>query len=191
MEKAIIFIIIALVGSFLLFKNYYKIDMNFFGGDNEEYTPFGRGFMLTEIILGAVFGALMIYHNIASGEMPDAMLYYAIMTASMIILTAALQALLSYDRLGIALGKAFYQLVCCAIGFALGFAGSLIIFGIIVLWFIVTMFVKGASGMFEPPKTIRTTSGREMTQEVGDIYYDSASGKRYERTGSTLREMDD
>lgn len=182
--------IIALVGAWLLIKNYDKIDTALFGQNNPDYEPSGRPVVGISLLLGAVFGGLFLYTQLSDSASQQQTAVYTYTGVSLLVIWVAIAmftTLCSALPIGLAIGKCVFMTFCTAVAFGLGFAGALIVFAVFVIWLILQVFSaaitdrkvnvksEGMFGLFATKST--------LTHIQGDEYKDR-NGTRYVREGN-------
>lgn len=192
----IIFIaILAVIGGFLLIKNYSKIEAALFGNNNADYKPCGLGIIRFSMITGALFGAIYIYNQFTDGnEKLNSVYYYTAISLLIIVITIALfHVFMGNDSIGITIGKSFFITICSIIAFGIGIATTFIVFvGFII--YIISVGLKSAYEEEKRKRTIKTKAGlmgegsMTLTRMSGDIYEDE-NGARYRRDGDTVRSI--
>lgn len=196
MESIVITALAALVGGFLLIKNYSKIERSLFGGDNPDYQPSGSGSVYVSMLLGAMCGGLFVYSQMtnANDQMVSVYTYSALSLLTLAVTVTWLITIVGQaESLSKLLTKCLFTGLCSLVAFAMGFAGTLIVLAALVLYFI-AMFTKSWSEA-EAAKTIRTKSGLmgegsiEMKHYSGNLYRTS-DGRMFRREGNTVTEVD-
>lgn len=196
MEFAIIGIL-ALIAGYFFIKKFTSIDRYFFSGGDPDYEPSGDRYLMLSIIIGALgsaayFGNKLFYWDLN----PKAIIYMAASCVATITFMAMIYAIAFYERPAMCFGKCVFMLFTCLIGAAMGVAGSVILFVIVVLWLILAVLGSAISGNPDKVKVksndmIGSIFGGEktLTHESGDIYRDS-SGHHYEKNGSDFTQID-
>ena len=195
MEIAII-AIIALVGAWLLVKNYDKIDTALFGQNNPDYEPSGRPVVGISLLLGAVFGGLFLYTQLsdsASQQQTAVYTYTGVSLLGICVIISWFTTICNALPVGLAIGKCVFMTFCTAVAFGLGFAGALIVFAVLVICLIlevvqaamtekkVNVKDQGFLGLFATKSTLTHVQGDE---------YEDRDGTRYIREGNKFYKIE-
>lgn len=193
--EILIFAIIALIAAVMLIKNYEKIDSALFSQNNPDYESTGRTIIFVSLLLGAVSGAFFIYNQLtdSSSQQTAIYTYTGASLGAICILLAWFTTLCSQLSIGIAIGKCLFLTLCTAVAFGVGFAGTLIVFAVMVIWFMIAVFSgalkedkvetksEGVFGLFATKKTLTHVQGDE---------YKSPDGSRWIRKGNEFFKID-
>ena len=192
MEIAII-AIIALVGAWLLVKNYDKIDTALFGQNNPDYEPSGRPVVGISLLLGAVFGGLFLYTQLSDSASQQQTAVYTYTGVSLLVICVIVSwftTICSALSVGLAIGKCVFMTICTAVAFGLGFAGALIVFAVFVIWFILKV---GAAAVNQ--EKVQVTGGdllfsnKSTLTHLWDDVYQDPNGGRWRRNGKEFTEI--
>lgn len=192
MEIAI-FAIIALVGAWLLVKNYDKIDTALFSQNNPDYVPSGRPVILGAMLFGALFGALFLYTQLSDSASQQQTAVYTYTGVSLLVIWVALAmftTLCSALPAGLAIGKCVFMTFCTAVAFGLGFAGALIVFAVLVIWFILKVCAAAVN-----QEKVQVTDGdlifsnKSTLTHLWDDVYQDPNGGRWRRNGKEFTEI--
>lgn len=193
--EIIIIALLALIGGFLLIKNYNKIDTKLFGNNNPDYKPSGLGIIQFAMITGAVFGAIYIYNQFTDGsEKLNSVYYYTATSLLVIVITIAVFNVLTGDgSIGTIVSKSLFIAICSIIAFGVGLATTFIVF-VGLLIYIISTGVKSAYEEEERKSIIKTKSGLmgegDMTlRRVSGDVYENEGGERFRRDGNTVKSI--
>ena len=192
--EIIIIALLALIGGFLLIKNYNKIDTKLFGNNNPDYKPSGLGIIQFAMITGAVFGAIYIYNQFTDGsEKLNSVYYYTATSLLVIVITIAVFNVLTGDgSIGTIVSKSLFIAICSIIAFGVGLATTFIVF-VGLLIYIISTGVKSAYEE-ERKSIIKTKSGlmgegsMTLRRVSGDVY-ENEGGERFRRDGNTVKSI--
>ena len=193
--EIIIIALLALIGGFLLIKNYNKIDTKLFGNNNPDYKPSGLGIIQFAMITGAVFGAIYIYNQFTDGsEKLNSVYYYTATSLLVIVITIAVfNVLTGYGSIGTIVSKSLFIAICSIIAFGVGLATTFIVF-VGLLIYIISTGVKSAYEEEERKSIIKTKSGlmgegsMTLRRVSGDVY-ENEGGERFRRDGNTVKSI--
>lgn len=193
--EIIIIALLALIGGFLLIKNYNKIDTKLFGNNNPDYKPSGLGIIQFAMITGAVFGAIYIYNQFTDGsEKLNSVYYYTATSLLVIVITIAVFNVLTGDgSIGTIVSKSLFIAICSIIAFGVGLATTFIVF-VGLLIYIISTGVKSAYEEEERKSIIKTKSGlmgeggMTLRRVSGDVY-ENEGGERFRRDGNTVKSI--
>lgn len=193
--EILIFAIIALIAAVLLIKNYEKIDSALFSQNNPDYESTGRPIIFVSLLMGAVSGAVFIYNQLtdSSTQLTAIYTYTGASLLTICILIAWFTTLCSRISISMAIGKCLFLTLCTAVAFGLGFAGTLIVFAVMVIWFMIAVFSgalkenkvqvksEGLFGMFATKDTLSHVQGDE---------YEGTDGSRWTRNGNEFTKIE-
>ena len=193
--EIIIIALLALIGGFLLIKNYNKIDTKLFGNNNPDYKPSGLGIIQFAMITGAVFGAIYIYNQFTDGsEKLNSVYYYTATSLLVIVITIAVFNVLTGDgSIGTIVSKSLFIAICSIIAFGVRLATTFIVF-VGLLIYIISTGVKSAYEEEERKSIIKTKSGlmgegsMTLRRVSGDVY-ENEGGERFRRDGNTVKSI--
>ncbi len=160
----IVLVIAALVGGYYFLKKYRNMDAALFG-DVEGYNASGVYIVYVSAIIGAIFGCIFMYTQMTDKHVDTKMFGIIIYTVmSLILCTSIYQSILAFDNIGFVIGKSLWMLFSCALAGVIGFAGSVIIICLIILYLVIAFLGRMLFGSGEKTR-IRTSNGTEHTVE--------------------------
>ncbi len=160
----IILVIAALVGGYYFLKKYRNMDAALFG-DAEGYNASGVYIVYVSAAIGALFGCLFMYSEMAHEKLDTETWSVVIATImSLILCTSIYQSILAFDNIGFVIGKSLWMLFSCALAGVIGAVGSVIIICLIILYLVIAFLGRMLFGSGEKTR-IRTSNGTEHTVE--------------------------
>ncbi len=160
----IVLVIAPLVGGYYFLKKYRNMDAALFG-DVEGYNASGVYIVYASAIIGAIFGCIFMYTQMTDKHVDTKMFGIIIYTVmSLILCTSIYQSILAFDNIGFVIGKSLWMLFSCALAGVIGFAGSVIIICLIILYLVIAFLGRMLFGSGEKTR-IRTSNGTEHTVE--------------------------
>lgn len=191
MEILIILLILAaVVGGYFFLKKYDRIDKYLFSSV-ENYKPFGLKIVYISAIAGAVFGCIFMYSELSDTELNLKPIYLMAYTIFVYILSMSIyQTILTLDSVGAIIGKSLWMLLSCALAAVIGFAGSIVIICIIILYLVIAVLGGMIFGSGKKTK-IRESDGTEHTvQDMGMFGNIDESGNTWTNKGFGEYEKD-
>ncbi len=187
----IILVIAALVGGYYFLKKYKNMDAALFG-DVEGYNPAGIYIVYISAVIGALFGCIFMYTEMTNNDVNTDVMSVVICTImSLILCTSIYQSILAFDNISTVIGKSLWLFFSCALAAVIGFAGSVIIICLIILYLVIAIFGKM---IFSSGSSPSSDSSEKKTygeieaetlhlQDRGyDEYYSPSTQKHYRKT---------
>ncbi len=186
----LILVVAALVGGYFFLKKYRKMDAALFG-DAEGYNPSGVYIVYASAIIGALFGCLFMYTEIANEQLNTEVMNVVISTVmSLVLCTSIYQSILAFDSVGIVIGKSLWMLFSCALAAVIGAVGSVVVITLVILYFVIGVLLRMIFGSGEKTK-IRESDGTEHTvQDMGMLGNVDESGNTWTNKGFGEYEKD-
>lgn len=143
---AIIIMIAALVAGFFFIKKFSSIESYFFGSGDAEADESSSGILF--LFAATAIGALATGWGIIAGVFDlsfsrQGIVYMGVSLEALVIFSAMAYVAFHSDSVGQMIGKMVFMTVSCIIGALMGAAGSVIVFGILVIMLFI--YILGAA----------------------------------------------
>lgn len=145
----IIIMIIALVGGYFFIKRFSSIERYFFGSDDANADEAGSGvtFLMVATAIGALATAWGIIANIFDlSYSKEGITYTGVSLVVLVIFGSMAHAAFHSNSVGRMIGKMAFMALSCLLGALVGAAGSVIVFGILVIVMFIYIFGAALSG---------------------------------------------
>lgn len=142
--EVFILVIAGLIAGYFFLKKFDNIDRTIMGGNSGNYESYGVSVVYLSAALGAILGTLYFYHEVInkSGS-TNIYVGWGILLILLLACSAILQAVIYENNFSRILGKSIFMFFSCAIAFAVGAVGSVVVICILVLMLI--LYVIGGA----------------------------------------------
>lgn len=142
--EVLLLVIIGLVAGYFFLKKFEYIDNSVMSSDDKNYESYGLSIVYLSAAVGAILGTSYFYHEIInkSGHL-NIYLEWSVIIMLLLACSAMLQAIVFENKISRILGKSVFMIFSCAIAFAVGAVGSVVVICILVLMLI--LYVIGGA----------------------------------------------
>lgn len=174
-----ILVIVALVAGFFFVKKFSSIETYFFGTDD---TQNGSLFLLASMAMGALAAGWGIITGVFNLDFNSSAILFAGVGLTFAVVCSAM-AYACFHSSGVLnmLGRMVFLAVSCVIGALIGAAGSVIVFGIIVLVVIGYVLKFAASSSGSSSSSSSSTSAPVSNNNNNDEIEISVDGEMFTR----------
>lgn len=190
----IILIIGLLILGYHFLKRFDSIDYFFFKESEPDYDSFGMLVVYISALAGALVGTVFFYIQMFDSHavgLLNSTLFFSILILGFAYCISVFQSFIYISKTRYIIGKMLFMFVSCILGGAIGFAGSIFIIAICILFLFLSLLGKatvGDSGSSKKGHIVdsygnRSEIAEESTGICGEKYYRDEHGNNYTSSG--------
>lgn len=191
---AIILIIGLLILGYYFLKNFDSIDYFFFKESEPDYDSFGILVVYISAFVGALVGSVFFYTQAFDSHavgLLNWVIFFSTLILGLAYCISVYQSFIYMSKTGYIIGKMLFMFVSCLLGGVIGFAGSIVIIAICILFLFLSILGKATLGDSASSKKGHIVDSygnkseieEESTGICGEKYYRDEHGNQYTSSG--------